>query len=480
MSVSKTVIRNSALLATSHLISKFLYLALILILTRALGVEEFGRYSFSLAYAMLFLPFALMGFSALLIREISQNLEKAASIYHRISASILLFSLLATLACYLVGRFFFTNPDDQQIIGILSLYMMFDSWSRLTFSVFRGYQKMEYEAVVNVSERSLLFLVTLAGWYLNWSLPQFMWGFTATQLGKAAMGQFFIQRYFFPFKFSWDWPYLRYFLIEAFPFLLMTALGILSLRVDILMLKAFHGDASVGIFDAGRRLIESLSFISENLYSALFPALSALAVTEPQRFRDIFRQANKIMLVIALPLLAWLFILAPQIIDLLFEPEFADAAIALRWLSIFLVILFIKRLFLAAHNALGWQRLVSVTLVMTLLLNVVFNYLLIPDYLYFGASVATLISEGFTLLILIWVLHKRSKMVIFDMAVLRAVLAGILLFGLVYLCRSLPLLLIPILSGVAYLLLLHLLRVFTPSERQQFRKFIPAKIGRYF
>ncbi|NIS38808.1 oligosaccharide flippase family protein, partial [Candidatus Saccharibacteria bacterium] len=94
MTFGERIVKNSAVLTASHVLSKLINLALVLILTRLLGSDGFGIYSFSLAFVMLFMVFTHLGINTLLIREIARDKSRAKELVGTTLPVILIGSLL--------------------------------------------------------------------------------------------------------------------------------------------------------------------------------------------------------------------------------------------------------------------------------------------------------------------------------------------------------------------------------------------------
>ena len=83
----------------------------------------------------------------------------------------------------------------------------------------------------------------------------------------------------------------------------------------------------------------------------MFPALSVLFVSDPEKFQQTFERILQYMLIIAIPVMVGANVLADRFINLLFEPEFARAYLALQWLAVWLGLLFLKFTFERSHRS---------------------------------------------------------------------------------------------------------------------------------
>ena len=170
------------------------------------------------------------------------------------------------------------------------------------------------------------------------------------------------------------------------------------------------------------------------------------------------------MLAIAVPIGVVLFMLADEIVVFLFADEFAGSAVALQWLAIWLSLLFLKQVLVVSLNATGHQRLVSGLIGLAMLLNVMLNYLLIPQFVIIGACVATIAAESVTVVGALIMLKKHFQLDIFSVTNAKILLAGALLWVIVYYLQNVPVVVAGILSIAGYVLLIYFLQIVDKKE----------------
>ncbi|NIS38809.1 oligosaccharide flippase family protein, partial [Candidatus Saccharibacteria bacterium] len=329
---------------------------------------------------------------------------------------------------------------------------------------------------INVVERFGFLIFSILAWIFTFSLETLISCFAGVQLIKALLTYSLTKNYFTEIDLKWQPARLMSIFKQAYPFALMGLFGTVSMRIDTIMLKIFHTDAIVGIYNVARKLMESITFIPENISYALFPALSVLYLTQKRQFDRTFQRTFHYLMFVAILIVIVLFILSPQIINLLFEPEFARAYIPLRWLSLALGILFMKFAFTALMSAIGKQHLLSILAGIGMLINVGLNYLLIPDYDILGASLASVVSEAIIIITIIIVIRKTINLPELALPIFKALLAGLVLAVIVYLIQSWNIFLVLILAGLFYLSLLAALKVVSKEDVQYFYQFFQKRL----
>lgn len=425
MNSSKTIARNSAILSAGHVVSKLINLMLVLILTRHLGSDDFGLYSFGMAYVMLFMIFVHFGITTLQVRNIARDKTLAPKLVSQTSGLAVAGGLLAY--SMILGSAFLLGIEGKEwnVLAVLGIYLVCDGWSRYLFSVFRGFEKMEYETFTLIVERLLMLVVALVAWYVDASLLQLLWGFTAIQITKCLIAIGLMRRNFFSFSPKLNIAKSKPLLQEALPFALVALFGVVTTRIDVVMLHFYHGDAAAGIYNVARRMMESAIFVPENFYGALLPAMSVLFINQREKFASTFQSSLLYMIVLAIPLSLLLVVLAPFIVNLLFEPEFASAAVPFQWLSVVLGLFFVKYVFIAALNSSGNQGWMSLLAGSGMVLNIFFNWVLIPEYSVVGAGMATFFSELLTAFFGVAVLRWRVNLPKLDKRIVLVLALGI-------------------------------------------------------
>jgi O-antigen/teichoic acid export membrane protein len=467
MSTGQRIIKNSIFLTFSQVFAKIINFGLILILTRMLGRDGFGLYSYSFAYVSIFMFLTHLGIINLQVREIAKYKDQASDILGNTFPIVIILSTGFLLLVNILPFFFEWNKNEHLISFVLSFYFIFDTLGRYFLGIMRAFERMEFEAVITVSERLLLLIASLLSWYLDYSLLVLVILFTIILGLKALVSFQLASKRFVQFHISFSFDRTLEILRQAYPFALVGLFATVIARVDMLILKSFHSIDSVAVYGAARKIIESLAFIPESIYYAVFPAMSLMYLHKNNKFNQLFHKTILMMLVIAIPVSTGIFILAPQIVNLLFESEFSDASIALRWLSIVLAFMFVRQSFAVVLNAVGKQHLFALIFGIAMIANIALNFLLIPQYELFGASMAAIISEFIVLIISFPFLLKYVHFANGISLLFRLTLVGIITAILIYVIQTWNLLLIVIIIATVYIVLLILFRIITLVELKE-------------
>jgi O-antigen/teichoic acid export membrane protein len=110
------------------------------------------------------------------------------------------------------------------------------------------------------------------------------------------------------------------------PFAIAAGIGVAQMRVPILLLGAFSGDAAVGLYGAAARFSEAVKLVPSGFFGALFPALSQLAGAGASELQYTFRRVESGLLAVGIVSALAFTLAAVPLITLTYGAAFAPAA----------------------------------------------------------------------------------------------------------------------------------------------------------
>src|SRR5690606_38424357 len=114
-----------------------------------------------------------------------------------------------------------------------------------------------------------------------------------------------------------------------------------------LLIGKVWGEDALRIYERAYKLMMlPWQQISAPLQSVIVPTLSRLN-DDPERYRRAYFQAVGVFQLVSCPLMAFVAVMAPQLVDLFFGPGYEEAGPVLRWLAVSGVVQ-------PLSNSLGW------------------------------------------------------------------------------------------------------------------------------
>jgi len=385
--------KNITYIFSARAVNAASIMALVLIISRRLGPDIFGGYSFMNAVIMTGVVIANFGLDSFMVREVSRNNLRG----NQLLSSILVFKFVSSLVVIaVVCRLFRFFLDDQAIIRLLTFFSVaicLNSLSQSFWFFGDAFQKFQFHATLwafsNVIKIPFVWFFIL----LKQDLAMVIYGLIISEFISLMISGFWIRFHFgLSFK-NASFNSIPALFIDAWPLAVVFILSAIYFRIDSMMLEVMKGEKAVGIYSAGYKLIEFLSIIPGTVTIAALPGLSADFSTNIEAFRLSLVRTIAMLGISGAVIGSLLYGFSRQVILLLYGPLFSDSALSLRILSVVVFFIFVNGYFAYVAIATNNERAVAIILIIATLLNIICNYYLIPRYSHVGAALSTLFSE---------------------------------------------------------------------------------------
>ena len=445
---------------------------LVIFLARYLGAAEYGKYVFAVAFTSLFLVLADLGLSVLSIREIARDTRRADEYLTTMSLIKLVLSLIMVSIIAIVINLMQYPRDAVMVVYIVGLINVFSSFSVFFRSIFRAFEKMEYDALTRIAERVLVVATGLVVLFLGYELGAIVLAMMLAQAVGFLFTLIVCIRKFARPRLAFDFALAKRLVKTALPLAIAGTFATILFQTDSVMLSVIKGDTVVGWYGAAYRPIMGILFIPAVFIGAIFPVLSRYYVSARDNLAIAYEKSFKLLATLAIPLGIGTALIADRIIFFLYGDEFVNSVPVLQILvwtvSLIFVITLLDHTLVSIDRQIVHMRIVGICA----LLNVVLNLSLIPGLSYIGAAVASIISQTAVFTWEFGYLQKHLYRVDLFRIVSRPLAAAIIMGGLVYILNSILgitvfNLFVIILAAIAsYGLLLYLLKAFDHQELQ--------------
>ena len=198
---------------------------------------------------------------------------------------------------------------------------------------------------------------------------------------------------------------LRY----AWPLAFSAIFVTLYMKIDQLMLDAYLGEATLGVYSTVVSLSEGWYFIPMAIVTALFPAIMHARRDDPERYLKRLQHLYELMVVMSVAIALTMTFASPLIYRIIYRPEYAAGASTLIvhvWAGVFVFLNVASGQYLIAegYTMISLWRALSGAMV-----NIALNCWLIPEYGMIGAAYATLTAYATTALFVIFVPKTRGQ-----------------------------------------------------------------------
>jgi len=384
------VFRNVFWLYLSEAFSKGLRLLIFILIIRILGPEKFGIFEYLLSFIGVFFLFADFGASNIFIRDYQQDEDKEKHINTFFWVKFLLsiiFSLLAIL-----GYFFAKKFDGFLFYLLFVIFYFLTNLEGFFENFFIALQKTEKKFIFNILIGLSLFFFIFFGLLIY---PQISVVIVAYIL-SALVGLGFAYVLFLKeakLKIYFNLPLIKYYLLNGLPLALFGLLSYVFFTTDKIILAHLRPIEEVGYYSLASRILGVLFVIPALFNAALYPYL-ARKVSEKHVFLKSLLSIIVTGSMIAGFILAGLiFLFSPILIPLFFGSKYLISIPILQsfaWICVFVFPTIFLDYFLISNHK---QWLDFAITLLPAILNIVLNFIFIPQFGTFGAVYASIISQ---------------------------------------------------------------------------------------
>jgi PST family polysaccharide transporter len=404
----RQVLGNMAWLLTDQVLQMALGLLVGVWVARFLGPEQFGLLNYAIAFVSLFSSVATMGLGTLVVRDIARNPDcKEESLGTAFVIQFVggIITLLLTVTVISV-----LNPNDsltRWLVGIIAAGTIFQSFETINYW-FQSQVQSKYTVLTKNCVSLLIAGVRIGLIQFNATLIAFAW----VRLAEVALGgiilAFVYQSKGNDFK-LWrvSWQRGKKLLQESWPLVLSSLAVFIYSKIDQIMLGSLN-KTELGYYAVAVKLSEICDFVPMIIAGSIFPKLAQLREKNYAEYLKKFQIYSDSMLLLWLGVAVPISLLAPFIVQTLYGEKYAASASVL---SIYVWAQFGSNFGVARHTYFALEGQLRYGLYLTVvgsIFNIVLNSLLIPKYGAFGATVATLITY-FYVIILVNFLIKELR-----------------------------------------------------------------------
>lgn len=466
----RRIVKNMGVLSIGYAVNKLCLLAFFAIIARHLGAEAFGKYGFAISFTAIFMALGDLGLNTLAIREVAKDRSKASEYLGNIALLKLTLSVVALGMIFLVINLLNYPRDTTEIVYVIGIAVFFSSLSTAVRWIFQAFQKMEYEALVQIAEGVILLSLGFLVLYSGGELFELAGAYLLTCILVFVFSLYLTVKKFTKPKFEVSLGYWRFLIKTTLPIGLAIIFVAVYLNTGTIMLSLMKDSTSVGWYNAGYKLVNFIKFIPSIFGLALFPVMSEFHKSSIESLRRFFRKSIQCMVLLALPIAIGTTILSFKIIPLIFGNDFIPAVPVLQIFIWFAALSFVQTITNQCLIAIGKQKIPMYALGIGAILNIILNLAFIPKFAYVGPVIAILISQVVTISFVIFYISRNLEINLFTNQTTKALLAAVLMGCFVWLLKSFSLLLVVPLALLIYFAVLLVVKGITKKDLMLFEQ----------
>ena len=430
----KFILNLILLLVLNLLVKPFYIVGIDAEILDRVGESEYGQYFAILAFTILFNIILDLGIINFNTRNIARHTQLVRKQFSGIFTLRLILVIPYSAICFLGA--YMLDYDMAGVVPWLILNQVIIAFILYFRSVLNGMLQFAKDSFISVLDRVLLIAtcsVLLWGGVTDqpFQIEWFVYAQSICYGFSALVAFFFILPNVKGLKLTLNVPFALAILKKSMPFALLIILMTFYNRSDSVMLEKMIDDQGeqAGKYAQGFRFFEALNMVIFMFAGLLLPIFSRL-LKEKEDVLKIFLLAVKMLfsggLIIGVPA----FFYRAHIMDFRYDGTslVADDSFGMLMLSFFVIST--TFLFSTLLTAGGKLKELNVTSAIGLTLNVILNFLLIPNYGAFGAAIASLSTQGMAGLAQVMITRNHFKFNVNVKLIVKMVVLTLLAFGM--------------------------------------------------
>jgi O-antigen/teichoic acid export membrane protein len=388
----KKILSNFYIQGLGQFMGRFLFFVFLMVSARVLGAQEFGVFSFSLSVCYLFYTVMSFGLDHLAVKWVArQNFERFSTIaLTNIGTTFFGFFLIFIISFFFDSHIFLT-------LNILGIGFCFFSVNTIIFSYFRGLETMGLESFILVGQRLILLLTSFIFLGLYKSAPAISISFSlslciaficiAGIISRKKINLF--QNSGLAFKKEKIVSVLK----EALPLALVSGLGIIYYRIDSIMIAGYLEMNDVGIYSGAYMVIEGVMLLVRVIMAATFSRLSQYGNMPDIKFYEFYKKLLALLIILSLILCPIMYVAGEFVFDLFLGKEYQSSIGVFYILLLSVIALYPGTMVTQVLIAIDKQKIYMYIALICTIVNILLNFIFIPQFGIKGAAWATVISD---------------------------------------------------------------------------------------
>lgn len=415
------LLKNSFWKVVHIFISNISILILFIVLSRSWNPGQYGTYLLFYSIIFFFNFYILNGLGESTSKHIAESLEKKDKNTTTIitaSLSITLFiSLLLAFALIIIKKLFLGYFFEEELLDLLNLapaYIFLTNINGIIENILKGFRALKHSTLLHILFRSIQIALMALLIYLAILdeknmiivtvlalLVSVLLGIIIIKIKYFSIGDFFKKNIY---------DIGKNIFIYAIPISITGVTYYLYTRIDILIIGLYYNNAEVAYYNVADKIFQiPYSIIFVFMSSVFAPIITSYYIAKKfYKLQELLTKLFTISLIIIIPTTIILFFGSDWLIKTVF-PQYTESILLLKILTPLLLIKIISiiNIFLIATNYAKYTNIIVIT---GAVLNITFDFLLVPLYGSVGAIIVTIIVQIVISLMQIYLIHRKLNL----------------------------------------------------------------------
>jgi O-antigen/teichoic acid export membrane protein len=412
----KKFVKNIAFLIVLNLLIKpFWSLGIEPSVQNAVGNVSYGEYAILFNFSFLLNIILDFGVTQFNNKNIAQNNHLLTKHFSSLFSLKLVLGIIYFAVTILLGLVIGYDFRYMKLLTILAVNQFLISMILYLRSSLLGLHLFKTDSFVSVADRVIMIFLCL-GLLLRWfgieiDIMMFVYTQTIGYILTALIA--FITVYYKTdhFKLKWNWPFSLMILKQSFPFAILVLLMTFYNRLDSVMigylLPEGEGAEQAGIYAKAFRLLEAGNMIPYLFSIQLIPVFSRM-LKHKENVEQLVKLSFILLITPALVISVGCFAYSNELSGLI-NHGVTDSAAEFSILMLCFTAVSTTYIFGTLLTANGNLKQLNTMAIIGICINLVLNFILIPQYKALGSAYSSLITQFFTAGIQIYFAYKIFK-----------------------------------------------------------------------
>ncbi len=438
-----------------------------------IGHNAFGLFSAFFSLATIGAVIADLGVSQLATKKIASDAGYFDAYFPTVFPVKIFLALIFPVIMVGIGAILGYDLHSLYLLAFIAFTFGLSQFILFFRATLQGNQNFNVDAVGSVADKFLLVFFVLALLPVGLTLENFVYARLVATGAAFAVLYLLITRMYGKLRIQFKKEQLKELLKESLPFALITLVYGVNERVDIIMLERLSSATEAGLYAGPYRWVDAIMMYLWTILPIFF-AKFALSIQSKKEQEKLLHFGQ---VVVSLPIIfvcIFSFFYGELFFFQFINSSAAEIALMVRNLQILFLNVLVHGFFAIYSTLLtssNYEKAVSKLVIVSIAINLVLNFLFIPQYGSLAAAVNTLICAIFVSIGYFILVKNKVKLRLPYLLLGKLVVLAVLLYGVFYALHFFGAmwLVSTILAGLAFLGLVFLFQIVSLADIRQLR-----------
>lgn len=381
------------------------------------GSEGYGFYFSLFSFSLLLNILLDLGITTFNNRSIAREPEKLQRYFSRMVGLKFLLAFFYAVVCLLSGWMLGYDKAQLSMLGVLILNQFLASFILYLRSNISGLHYFRTDSMISVLDRTLVIIICGVLLWGNitqqpFKIEWFVYSQTLAYALTALVTFGIVWHRAGNFRLLMDLPGFTRIIRQSFPFALLILLMTFYNRIDTVMLERIleNGKEQAGIYAQSFRILDAASMFAFLFAGLLLPIFSRM-LKKGEDVGEMVRLSFALIIVPAAALAGLGLFYGYEILDWMYIEHIGTSSRIFPLLMFGFMAISATYIFGTLLTANGNLRELNMLAASAVLINIVLNLMLIPEYQALGAAISSLVTQSYMAIAQVIISIIRLKLV---------------------------------------------------------------------